>query len=376
MIRDYRDEVEFQLILVDRKNTAPDFSDLQAPVWNLKNNARFLNTMAHQVWRRVESLLEECLEIAREFRPDLVLYDFTALEGRLLGELLGVPSWSSIPGLVGPLMDREYLVASLASDENQSAIADIERRYGYRVDLDAIEIISNCLHMPGERNLLWSYPTITPSDFLAGRQEAVYDFVGYLASRRARADPLPSSPARVYLSFGTEVMDNLWYKHEQTPKLMGEFIAELGLLWRDRDIEMVFTTQGKRVLDTYPANWSVRDSVDQQRALNESHAFITHGGSNSFHEALLYRVPMVVAPFFGDQMLVARTAAALGVGVDMTKDDYLDTDVSKTFLGAEFAHEISHGVTTLLDCSTFRQAFEALELAPTADLSSLLTQGE
>ena len=36
-------------------------------------------------------MLDECLAIAREFKPDLILYDFCALEGHFAGRILGVP---------------------------------------------------------------------------------------------------------------------------------------------------------------------------------------------------------------------------------------------------------------------------------------------
>ena len=42
--------------------------------------------------------------------------------------------------------------------------------------------------------------------------------------------------------------------------------------------------------------------------------FITHGGANSFAEGLLSDIPMVVAPFFGDQPAVALRVVSLGLG--------------------------------------------------------------
>ncbi len=42
---------------------------------------------------------------------------------------------------------------------------------------------------------------------------------------------------------------------------------------------------------------------------------LTHGGGNTFHEALLSGVPLLVSPGFGDQPAVAQVVARLGVGV-------------------------------------------------------------
>lgn len=42
---------------------------------------------------------------------------------------------------------------------------------------------------------------------------------------------------------------------------------------------------------------------------------LMHGGANTFHEAVLAGVPMLVSPGFGDQASVAHAAAQLGIGV-------------------------------------------------------------
>jgi len=47
--------------------------------------------------------------------------------------------------------------------------------------------------------------------------------------------------------------------------------------------------------------------------------FLTHGGQNSFTEALSVGVPVVVCPGFGDQPVNARKAAAMGVGLQVER---------------------------------------------------------
>jgi UDP:flavonoid glycosyltransferase YjiC (YdhE family) len=42
---------------------------------------------------------------------------------------------------------------------------------------------------------------------------------------------------------------------------------------------------------------------------------LSHGGANTFHEAVLFGIPLLVSPGFGDQASVAQAAAKLGVGV-------------------------------------------------------------
>jgi hypothetical protein len=370
MIRRYRDQHRFAVTLVDRHASAPIVADLPAPVRTLHGSGRYLNTPASRVFARVRDLLGECVRAAAAFRPDLVVYDFCALEGRLVADLLGVPAWCSIPGLVGPLLDTGYLVACRSSPENRDALATIHRRYGRAVPPAEIELISNSLHLPAELNLLWSYPGVTPPDFLRNRRPARYRFAGYLSDgHERRPRPAHRTPV-VYLSLGTEVMDNLWRTQEETRQGVRTCLASLAKLWDQDDLRVVFSTMGRRVLDTYPANWTVCDRVDQQRVLSNADVFVTHGGSNSFHESLLLRVPMVVVPFFGDQLLTARRVAELGVGIDLGTDDRIERDKPKHFLTPELAGRVDDAVRLVLGTDRYRKALGQLPLAAEEPLGS------
>eukprot|EP00931_Biecheleriopsis_adriatica_P085579 TRINITY_DN601_c0_g1_i6.p1 TRINITY_DN601_c0_g1~~TRINITY_DN601_c0_g1_i6.p1 ORF type:complete len:341 (-),score=76.52 TRINITY_DN601_c0_g1_i6:50-937(-) len=49
--------------------------------------------------------------------------------------------------------------------------------------------------------------------------------------------------------------------------------------------------------------------------------FLTHGGQNSFTEALANNTPLVVCPGFGDQPINARKAVDMGVGLKVDRPD-------------------------------------------------------
>jgi UDP:flavonoid glycosyltransferase YjiC (YdhE family) len=42
---------------------------------------------------------------------------------------------------------------------------------------------------------------------------------------------------------------------------------------------------------------------------------LMHGGANTFHEAVVCGIPLLISPGFGDQEFVAHAVARLGVGV-------------------------------------------------------------
>ena len=55
--------------------------------------------------------------------------------------------------------------------------------------------------------------------------------------------------------------------------------------------------------------------------------FVTHGGQNSFTEALAHGAPLVVCPGFGDQETNGRKAVALGVGLQVARPRLLGEEV-------------------------------------------------
>jgi hypothetical protein len=371
LIRDHHRTHTFGLVLVDQKNTPPDLSNVAAQVFTPKRAESYVNTPASAVFTRVADVLDECLAIACDFQPDLILYDFCALEGHFAGRLLGVRHWSSVPGLVGPLTNRDYLRRSLASVANQNAIAALWDSHGIALDQGGVELISNSLHLPAERNLLWSYPSVTPPDFRTNRAPAEYQFAGYPFDGHPRSPKATDAPPLIYLSFGTEVMDNLWWAQEPTRAGIRRCVAGLARRWEPLGIDVVFATQGQTVLDDYPANWTVHGNVDQQWVLSRADVFVTHGGANSVHESLLSKVPMVVTPFFGDQTLAGRRVEQMGIGVGLLTDEDVDTDKPKHFLNEELAIRIDSAVRRILRDRRYHDSLHRVPLDATPALAAL-----
>lgn len=50
--------------------------------------------------------------------------------------------------------------------------------------------------------------------------------------------------------------------------------------------------------------------------------FITHGGTNSFHEAVYFGIPMIVIPQKGDQYINAKVISQLGIGLCIEKKSW------------------------------------------------------
>jgi len=68
-------------------------------------------------------------------------------------------------------------------------------------------------------------------------------------------------------------------------------------------------------LPTPPSNFIIQEAVPQLELLPKCHAFLSHCGANSMHEALSFGVPLVCVPLWGDQVLNSQSIARAGAGL-------------------------------------------------------------
>ena len=68
-----------------------------------------------------------------------------------------------------------------------------------------------------------------------------------------------------------------------------------------------------------PPNFIVRETVPQIELLPKCHAFLSHCGANSMHEALGFGVPIVGVPLFGDQVPNSLSVAQAGAGFSFAR---------------------------------------------------------
>jgi len=371
-IKQFSSTYKIQLVITGWKNIPPDLDNLKTPPIILAKSTLKETDPALWTFPRVYELLNDCLQITKKFKPDLIIYDYFSLEGYFVGTLLKIPYWCSISALVGPFNNQKYLANRLSSSINKNAIQKIKQKYNLVINQDKIEMISDGLHIPGQLNLIWSYQSVTSKNFLLNRQKSKYVFVGNI---RARKHPkqLKKNKPLVYLSFGTIVMNILWDQQKDTRIRLKKFISQLAKLWQHQPITIIFSSQGKKILAKYPANWQVFDKVDQIKVLPKTNISITHGGGNSFHESLVQQVPMIVIPFFGDQPLVAKKVEELKIGINLVKNDIIDTKKSKDFLNKNLANKLHAAVFQFLKNNRDQKNFTKINLAHTP-IKTLLNQ--
>lgn len=83
-------------------------------------------------------------------------------------------------------------------------------------------------------------------------------------------------------------------------------------------------------------------------------AFLTHGGQNSFNEALAYGTPLLVCPGFGDQPMNAAKAVRLGVGLKVDKP--VPEPGQQFRASSDYRRDVSDALNRLLTETSFQSS--------------------
>ena len=275
-----------------------------------------------QVSTTLETLLEFCglvlddhLAMVRQWRPTHVMFDSFAPWGRMVAQLLVLPTVASVPSiLINGAIDARYGAGAIRPPEDRRLTPQWyagfqarchSRLLGYRLP----EPISppQLLQTYGDLNLVYTSRVFQPraEDF----EESHFRFVGPCCTFRPDAPDFPferlDGLPLVLVSLGTV--------YGRRPEFLRRCMEELaGGPW-----QVILATGGEPDIGPAPANCIVRPTVPQVEILRRASAFVTHGGMNSVQEALSYSVPMVLAPQAADQFWISARTAELGAGLVM-----------------------------------------------------------
>jgi MGT family glycosyltransferase len=266
-----------------------------------------------------EAMLPSLLKQVECEAPDYLLVEAHALWGNLLAQILSLPTITlcSMFAMNKRLISVDRLAAHLyASAESACeglvelnhyfAIARrVDRRYGTRSP-GVIDYLGN----PQEMNIVF-----TSREFQIGAEtfDGSYRFVGPTSGIRVEGGDAASdfdlsvlSAPVILIAMGTMYNEEI------------ALYKECFEAFCESPYQIVMAI-GHRVdaseLGIIPSNVFVHRYVPQLDVLSRSALFITHGGINSAHEAMLCGVPMVVLPAAADHFVVAGQVEAVGAGV-------------------------------------------------------------
>ena len=232
-----------------------------------------------------DDMIDELLATAREFRPDLLVFETYAFAAPLAAEVLGVPA---VHHLLGPMFPLELM--ALVDD----AVSPLWRQFGcdtpgqagvYRdVTIEVCPPSLEALEVPSGRRL-----QLRPAPL-------------------PEASPPPSPRPLVYVTLGTLFGWNL-----------DPFRAAIDAL-AEEPVEVIVTVgnaQDPALLDPLPANTRVERFIPQAGLLPACAAVIHHGGCGTTFGALAHGLPQVVLPQGADNFINGDILARAGAAVTL-----------------------------------------------------------
>eukprot|EP00929_Paragymnodinium_shiwhaense_P115941 TRINITY_DN8510_c0_g1_i1.p1 TRINITY_DN8510_c0_g1~~TRINITY_DN8510_c0_g1_i1.p1 ORF type:complete len:516 (+),score=82.79 TRINITY_DN8510_c0_g1_i1:91-1548(+) len=273
-------------------------------------------------------------------RPQFLVWDACAPWAWILSEFLRIPGASFMSALPMPMSARETSTAEFSEDGKKILDAcsqaikvtyGIEYNYNYsytNYSPYTIVCTSRAWHraheeFSREQFRYWG-PMISKRKEEGTGNDIVHRILSNASIGRAGSRPLvfcslgTVATGGAYAIYGKAVEDYYIKALGAAQKLSNvEFIVAVG---RQPPVVEEERDGAKRITSLFgqpvPENVVVARSVDQPAVLKRANLFITHCGQNSSTEAVVAGVPVLVAPFFSDQIDNATRFVELGMGLE------------------------------------------------------------
>jgi MGT family glycosyltransferase len=247
--------------------------------------------------------------------PDYLLVEAHALWGNLLAQMSGLPTailcsmFAINEKLIGPSQLMKHLYGPRSREEVLSGLLSFSSYFNTARRLREKHGVS----CPGIIDYLANPQPLTivftSREFQVGSNafDDRYQFVGpsVRASTGEFSVPEGQDPL-IYISMGTMYNDEVELYRECFRAFGGN---------RFRVVISIGHRVDRSKLPQIPANFLVSEYFPQMAVLQAADLFITHGGINSAHEAMISGVPMIVLPQRADHHVVADRVEAVGAGL-------------------------------------------------------------
>jgi glycosyltransferase (activator-dependent family) len=269
-------------------------------------------------------VLDNLVDFARDWRPDLVLWDPLMFPAPIAARVSGAAHARLVWGTDNIAVIHERTKRELADPDSEltehpwlSWFGPILERYGLEF----------------EDEMLLGQWTL---DLTQSRMRAPLDLT-YIPVRRVPYTGAASLPdwlhgrperPRTVLSLGVS-RRKIFGKYSGFP--MREFFESVSAL----DIEVVATLNSQQLdaVGTLPDNVRALPYVPLNQVLPTSSAIIHHGGGGTFASAVAFQVPQLVMPLvMWDEMVTARYVARMGAGLVADPESLDVTGLRKQFV--------------------------------------------
>ncbi|MEV0695031.1 macrolide family glycosyltransferase [Streptomyces sp. NPDC050388] len=316
-----------------------------------------LNALSTGVRESLPILLREFSEDP----PDVLCYDLTTEEGRILSKLLDVPSAALVPHFA--FHENLGMRDAIAIEEDwtsqdpgwpwqryHKAMKEIAASHGVTWQDDALDGSS-----VADLNLV-----LIPKEFQyeADTFDERFHFIGPLENSQAQTEKwTPANPDTnlLFVSFGT-----LFNNNPQFYRTCFEAFGDL-----DWEVAMAAHKLDISELGPIPSNFEVRPYFPQLDVMRNATAVVSHTGIKTLMDAVTCGVPMVIVPPVPMCKLIAQRAEAEGLARCLDPAT-LDAETLRNAV-EQIPHdeEIRLGVRryqqAIADCGGARAGVDALE---------------
>ncbi|EJQ06385.1 glycosyl transferase [Bacillus cereus] len=273
-------------------------------------------TMLSHMIEASERIVTQIVEETKEEKYDYLIYDNHFPVGRIIANILQLPSVSSCTTFaVNQYINFHDEQESIQVDEMdplyQSCLAGMERwnkQYGMKCNS-----MYDIMNHPGDITIVYTSKEYQPRSEVFDQS---YKFVGPSIATRKEVGSFPTEDLKnekvIFISMGTVF--------NEQPALYEKCFEA----FKDVDATVVLVV-GKKInisqFENIPKNFKLYNYVPQLEVLQHADVFVTHGGMNSSSEALYYGVPLVVIPVTGDQPFVAKRLTEVGAGIRLNRNE-------------------------------------------------------
>ena len=314
---------------------------------------------------RVRAATLELVEVAKRFRPDLIVSEMFTAAAAIAAELLGVPfavaGWPAMQTQSsGPNADTPGAVAKLAQARVDELLADFGAT-GVNWALDG----PAALRSPSLHLTYWS-----PRWYAGTRLLPQTQMVGGVAPPPLpRESPwlkqLPSSRPWIFITLGTAFTRDINFfliAARAAADAGGVPILAVGKGFAEVGTEGGWTTPEVEALRTgLPQSSVLVDRVRFAEVLPHTAAAIHHGGAGTTHALVTHGIPQILVPKAADQARQASGVARSGVGY------HIPPNLLTVPLAAEALQKIlADDAPARLNATTLQEEFVSLGGIPKA----------
>ncbi|GFP77758.1 macrolide family glycosyltransferase [Clostridium fungisolvens] len=330
-------------------------SDHKSKNVSMEQMLNFINS----VLQSSESFINDLLDDIKGINFDYIMYGASFPYGRILSQILKIPSVSSFAIFATP-KELEY------GGANKININSIK---GHPVVDTYTKVSNNLMHdygveMPGIVELFFNKGDLNiayTSEYFIPHPEyydSSFKFIGPPTYEIKENSDFPFNKLKdkkvIYISLGTVF-------NKADLNIYNLFFEAFG----NADAVVVMTAYNIDISGfTIPSNFIVSNYVPQSEILKYTTVAITHAGMNSTNDLIYNNIPFIAIPFGADQPYIASRVEDLGATIVLNKDklsvQVLRASAEKIMCDSSYLNNIKKINNSFKQCGGYKEAVDSI----------------